>query len=191
VRRASSACCIRLAGLEEGGLERAGFTLLRLVALVSSQGPWPALSAVSPSVGPPAGGIALTVTGTALRAGVRVFVGGRECAVAVDTPDANGTLVRCAMPSFTDMAEHALPFAADVTVVQTDETNATLTEAFLVQVRLARGDPAWIFVRTDGVATLREQERRGQQGQRGWRMKAIRKGALRRGRGSALLLEEK
>jgi len=76
----------------------------------------------------------LSLAGTALRVGLRVLVGGRECPVATGNPDATGTVVRCTMPSFADVAEADLPLVVDVTVMQADQTNVTLERAFAVQV---------------------------------------------------------
>jgi len=97
----------------------------------SPQGAWPSIHSVDPPASPASGGAVLTLTATDLRLGARILVGGTECALVPESLGPTGA--RCVLPAIA--IGNASIARLDVTVVQADNTTATLPGAFIAQVR--------------------------------------------------------
>ncbi|KAJ4457268.1 putative phospholipase D [Paratrimastix pyriformis] len=96
-----------------------------LLGAYTFQGAWPSLTAVSPAMGPLAGGQLVTVVGTGMRAGARVTLGGAACTgVALGS---GTTSLTCTTPA------GAAAGLVGVTLTNSDLTSATLAAAYAYQ----------------------------------------------------------
>ncbi|KAJ4461864.1 putative phospholipase D [Paratrimastix pyriformis] len=89
------------------------------------QGAVPTMTTISPAVGPEAGGLEVTLTGTGLRAGATVLLGTAACA-NVATVGAGSTGLRCT----TGAGANGI---VDVTVTNRDATTVQLSNGFAYQ----------------------------------------------------------